>query len=69
MSKVFTSKTVKITINQDDCIGCEACVQNCPVQVYEMIDGKSNATNVDSCCKTLSCVSVCPVSAITVDDI
>ena len=67
MSKVFKGQHVKITINQDDCIGCEACVSNCPVEVYEMIDGKSHATNVDSCCSTLSCVAVCPVGAIQVE--
>ena len=66
MSKEFIGSSYKIIINQDDCIGCEACVNNCPAEVFEMIDDKSYATNVASCCSTLSCVAVCPVGAIDV---
>ena len=69
MSKIFQGSHCKISINQEDCIGCEACVNNCPVEVYEMIDGKSHATNIDNCCSTLSCVAVCPVSAIQVEQL
>ena len=69
MSKEFIGESYKITINQDDCIGCEACANNCPLQVFEIIDGKSHATNVDSCCSTLSCVAICPVSCIQVESV
>ena len=69
MSKEFIGSNYKITINQDDCIGCEACMNNCPLDVFEMIDGKSHATNVDNCCSTLACTSACPVGCIQVEDI
>ena len=67
MSKIFKGSNYQITIDHDSCIGCEACADNCPLDVFEMIDSKSHATNVDNCCSTLTCVAVCPVSAIQVE--
>ena len=69
MSKEFKGINYKITINHDDCIGCGACTSDCPLNVFELIDGKSHATRVDDCCSTLACTAVCPVNCITVEEL
>ncbi len=49
-------------VNSDTCIGCEACVSVCPVDVIEMIDGKAFVN--DGCIDCSACVGECPVDAI-----
>ncbi|MGL4383529.1 MAG: DUF362 domain-containing protein [Bacilli bacterium] len=50
-------------VNQNDCIGCSACVGSCPVSVIEMTDeGKALVT--DGCIECGACIGVCPVSCI-----
>ena len=59
----------KVTVNQDLCIGCEACVNACPSGVFEMnADGKAEAINQGKCAVCMSCVETCPVDAITVTE-
>ncbi len=55
-------------IDADKCVGCGECVDVCPVEVYEMCDGKSVPVNGPECIGCQSCVGVCPVSAICVED-
>lgn len=55
-------------IDADKCVGCGECVDVCPVEVYEMVDGKSAPVNGPECIGCQSCVGVCPVSAVTVED-
>ncbi|OIQ51624.1 Ferredoxin-1 [Pseudodesulfovibrio hydrargyri] len=56
-----------IVIDQDECIGCESCVEICP-EVFEMDDDGEKATVIapDS---TLDCVDeaidTCPNEAIS----
>jgi NAD-dependent dihydropyrimidine dehydrogenase PreA subunit len=58
----------KITIDKEKCDGCESCVDICPFEVYELVDGKSEAVKADECEGCLSCVEACPQEAITVDE-
>ena len=58
----------EVIVDKEKCEGCEECVEVCPVDVYEMQDGKSNSTNPDECLGCESCVEVCPVSAITINE-
>jgi len=57
-----------VTVDQEKCEGCEECVDVCPVEVFEMIDGKSSPVNADECLGCESCVEVCEPSAITVEE-
>ncbi|MFA6100572.1 MAG: 4Fe-4S binding protein [Victivallaceae bacterium] len=50
-------------VDKELCIGCEACVGECPVDAIEMKDGKACVN--DSCVDCGACVEVCPVDAIT----
>ena len=46
-----------------------ACVDVCPVEVFEMQDGKSVPVNAEECLGCESCVEVCEEGAITVEEI
>ena len=51
-------------VDADLCIGCEACVENCPANAILMVDGKAVIQN-ELCKNCRKCVRVCPVSAIS----
>ena len=55
-------------IDADKCVGCGECVDVCPVDVYEMQDGKSETINPDDCLGCESCVEVCPNGAVTIEE-
>ena len=55
-------------VDSDKCVGCGECVDVCPVDVYELQDGKSNAVNGEECLGCESCVEVCEHGAITIDE-
>jgi len=58
----------EVIVDQDKCEGCEECVEVCPVDVYEMQDGKSNPVNAEECLGCESCVEVCDQEAITINE-
>lgn len=49
-------------VNKDECIGCGACVDTCPVQCITL-DEKAEI-NPEQCIDCGACQDVCPVSAI-----
>lgn len=57
---------VEVKVDVDKCDGCETCVDVCPVEVFEIQDGKSNAVNVDECLVCRACEVQCPNNAIEV---
>ena len=59
----------QVTVDKDVCTGCGECVEVCPVEVFELIDDKSEPVNVDECMGCESCVEVCEDGAITVEEI
>ncbi len=54
-------------VDSDKCVGCGECVDVCPVEVYELQDGKSNAVNGDVCFGCESCLEVCEHGALSTD--
>jgi ferredoxin len=54
----------KVVVDQDTCIGCEACVGACPTTAISVNDGKASVDE-DTCVECGACVSTCPVSAIS----
>ena len=54
-------------VDEEKCAGCEECVDVCPVEVFEMQDGKSVAVNAEECLGCESCVEVCEEGAIVVE--
>jgi NAD-dependent dihydropyrimidine dehydrogenase PreA subunit len=59
----------KVEVEREKCIGCEECVNVCPVDVFEMEDEKSVPVNADECIGCESCVEVCEQEAITVTEV
>jgi ferredoxin len=62
--------TMKVTVDQETCIGCGLCAETCP-EVFEMNDDKAAAKMedvpaelVDSCQEA---ADECPVEAIKVE--
>ncbi|MGD8777239.1 MAG: 4Fe-4S binding protein, partial [Syntrophobacterales bacterium] len=45
------------------------CVEVCPVDVFEMVDGKADPVNAEECLGCESCVEVCEFEAITVEEV
>lgn len=59
---------VKISVDQDKCIGCGACAATCP-EGFKMDSGKAHAIKGEA--EELTCEKAaeagCPVGAISVD--
>jgi NAD-dependent dihydropyrimidine dehydrogenase PreA subunit len=59
----------KITIDEEACIGCAACVEICPNNILYMDEdtGKCKVSDPDKCDKAKGCEAVCPNLAIIVE--
>ncbi|MCL6636299.1 MAG: 4Fe-4S binding protein [Peptococcaceae bacterium] len=58
-----------VTVNRDICEGCGECAENCPVSLFEMVDGKAEVTgDMEECLGCETCVSVCPSGAVKVEE-
>ncbi len=57
-----------VTVDTDKCAGCGECVDVCPVEVYELQDGKATPVNEEECLGCESCVEVCEQDAITIEE-
>jgi len=64
--KKYESDALGITteIDHDKCIGAGECVDVCPTEVFELVDGKATAPNIDECIECCACVEACPTQAI-----
>ena len=60
----FKSDAVTITVDNDRCKGHGECADNCPGEVYDIVDGKAVAPRIDDCVECCACVESCPESAI-----
>lgn len=47
--KEYKSGSIVIKIDLDKCTGDANCVDVCPVDVYELVEGKSTAPRVEDC--------------------
>jgi NAD-dependent dihydropyrimidine dehydrogenase PreA subunit len=59
----------KVTVDKEKCDGDEECVDICPMDVLEMVDGKAEPVNMEDCEGCESCVEVCEFDAITVEEV
>lgn len=46
----------------DRCIGCHSCVDACPHDVLDIVDGRAAVIAADQCMEDTSCQVVCPVN-------
>jgi len=64
--------TARVSVDTAGCIGCGACVEACPTDVFRLqTDGAPPGVAVavypDDCCACLLCTEDCPVDAIWLD--
>ena len=55
---------VTIEIDEDKCTGDGECVSICPVNVFELVEGKAHAVRIDDCTECCACIDACPTNAI-----
>jgi len=53
-------------VNWDKCTGCGDCVKSCPVDCFQMTEGKSDPHRASHCIDCGSCIEVCPADAIVI---
>lgn len=59
------AKGEKAVVDSQLCSGCGICVDVCPHQALEMVDGVATLTKPELCDGSGDCVEACPVQAIT----
>ncbi len=57
---------VKVIVDNTKCTGDEVCVTTCPVNVFEMKDGKSVPVRANDCIVCRACEVQCPTAAIQI---
>jgi NAD-dependent dihydropyrimidine dehydrogenase PreA subunit len=64
MKKEFKEENITITVDYDKCKGSGECVTACPVEIFQLADGKAIAQNISECIECCACVNACPYGAI-----
>jgi len=59
---------VEVKVDLEKCDGCGTCVDVCPVEVFEIKDGKSIPVKQEECLVCRACEVQCPNSAIQVTE-
>ncbi len=59
----------KPEVDKKKCIGCEECIEICPVGVYELVEEISVPRNAEECIGCESCIEICESGAITITEI
>jgi ferredoxin len=52
------------SINEDRCIGCEACIDVCPTEVLDLVDHKVKVSRFSDCVQCEQCANSCPTQAL-----
>jgi len=62
---------VEINVDEDACVGCGSCVEDCPNEVYELDKEHRKIVVVKEtdCMACLSCHEICPSQALEHRDI
>ena len=58
----------QVEVNKEKCEGCGECVEGCPGEVYELINGKSEVVDIDECHGCHTCEELCESDAITISE-
>ena len=56
-----------VKVDPEECVGCETCVPECPVDAISMQDDLA-VIDQKTCNQCKTCVEACPVEAIKVEE-
>lgn len=64
--KLWKSDSLGITIeiDYDKCKGHGTCVEECPSEVFDLVEDKATCPGIDDCIECCACVESCPEDAI-----
>jgi len=54
-------------VNEEECVGCGACVDVCPTEAITMTDDDVAKVDPETCTDCGTCVEECPSEAITMN--
>ncbi|MBI5100224.1 MAG: 4Fe-4S dicluster domain-containing protein [Nitrospirae bacterium] len=57
-----------VAVDAAKCEGCEECVNNCPVTVFDFVDSKAVAERAGDCEGCQTCTAVCSSGAVTLTE-
>lgn len=55
-----------VKVDNSKCDGDGVCADSCPVNVFEIQNGKAVPVNMSECIECMACVEACPQKAIEV---
>ena len=55
-------------VDKDICVGCDACMNVCPVGAIQFDNDGKAKIDPEICIKCKSCENTCPVSAIKIKE-
>lgn len=55
-----------VLIDEEECIGCGACVDICPNKILYLDDDTYKVSDETKCDKSRGCENVCPTGAIRI---
>ncbi|MGB3907718.1 MAG: 4Fe-4S binding protein [Methanomethylovorans sp.] len=54
-------------INANECVGCGACIDECPSEAISLNGDNIAVVDADECLDCGACVDVCPTSAVSME--
>lgn len=58
-----------VTIDRSTCEGCGECVDSCPAECLEMVDGKAAVVDGCECMGCETCITVCTTGSVTLEEV
>lgn len=55
-----------VKIDMEKCTKCRECVEVCPEEVFQLVDGVPVHTYKEKCIECDLCINICPEDAISV---
>lgn len=56
-----------VTIDEDQCSGCNSCTDGCPARLLSFVNDKAVVSGDETeCMGCESCVTVCPTGAVSI---